>query len=54
VLQTGDPDEFIRLYTPLQQSEAERMALRRAGRATAKRYSWPSVLRSNLLPRLTL
>ena len=53
VLQTGDPDEFIRLYAPLQQSKTECMALRRAGRATAKRYSWPSVLRNNLLPRLS-
>ena len=52
VLQTGEPDEFIKLYAPLQRNEADRMALRKAGRDTAKRYSWPSVLHNNLLPRL--
>lgn len=54
VLQTGDPDEFVRLYTPLRQSEPGMSAMRRAGKATAKRYSWPSVIRANLIPRLAV
>lgn len=53
VLQTGDPDEFVKLYSPLHQNETNRMAMRRAGRDTAKHYSWPSVIQHNLLPRLS-
>lgn len=54
VLQTGDPDEFLKLYSPLRQNHNDCMALRDAGQATAKRYSWPAVIRTNLAPRLAV
>lgn len=54
VLQTGDPDEFLNLYTPLRQNAQDRDALTSAGRSTAAHYSWPSVIKHNLLPRLSV
>lgn len=54
VLQTGDPDEFLKLYSPLRANQSQCVALRSAGQATAKRYSWPAVLDSNLMPRLAV
>jgi glycosyltransferase involved in cell wall biosynthesis len=54
VLQTGDPEEFLKLYAPLHRSERDRTALRKAGRATAKHYSWPAVIKTNLVPRLSV
>ena len=54
VLQTGDPEEFLKLYSPLHTDDRVRRALCKAGRATAKLYSWPSVIRTNLVPRLAV
>lgn len=54
VLQTGDPDEFLQLYSPLRASDSNRSALTRAGQSTAAHYSWPSVIRHNLMPRLSV
>ena len=34
--------------------QAYEAALRRAGRATARHFAWPEVLRTNLVPRLAL
>jgi glycosyltransferase involved in cell wall biosynthesis len=54
VLQTNQPAEFIGLYRQLQADHAYETALRRAGRQTARHFSWPEVLRTNLVPRLEL
>jgi glycosyltransferase involved in cell wall biosynthesis len=54
VLQTNQPSEFIGLYRQLQADRAYEAALRRAGRTTARHFSWPEVLRTNLVPRLDL
>jgi glycosyltransferase involved in cell wall biosynthesis len=54
VLETGDPCEFISLYERLHRNPAERLALQRAGRATAKSYAWPEVVNRALLPRIEL
>jgi glycosyltransferase involved in cell wall biosynthesis len=54
VLQTNEPSEFIGLYRQLQADHAYEAALRRAGRATARHFAWPEVLRTNLVPRLAL
>jgi glycosyltransferase involved in cell wall biosynthesis len=54
VLETGEPDEFIGLYERLRRRPEDLRALRRAGRATARRYAWPDVVARVLLPRVEL
>jgi glycosyltransferase involved in cell wall biosynthesis len=54
VLQTDDPTEFLGLYRQLAADQHFEAALRRAGRATARHFSWPEVIRTNLVPRLDL
>ncbi|RMF21650.1 MAG: glycosyl transferase family 1, partial [Deltaproteobacteria bacterium] len=54
VLQTDDPYEFVGLYGHLQNDPTQVSAMRRAGRATARAFSWDRVVRYNLLPRLDL
>ncbi len=54
VLQTDDPYEFVGLYGHLQDDPTQVSAMRRAGRATARAFSWEQVVRHNLLPRLAL
>jgi glycosyltransferase involved in cell wall biosynthesis len=54
VLQTDDPSEFLGLYRQLAADQQFEASLRRAGRATAKHFSWPEVIRTNLVPRLDL
>lgn len=54
VLETEDPGEFVRLFERLRGHPAELRAMRRAGRATARRFAWPSVLERVLLPRVEL
>ncbi len=54
VLETGDPREFVGLFERLRARPDEARALRRAGRATARRYAWPEVVRRVLLPRVEL
>jgi glycosyltransferase involved in cell wall biosynthesis len=54
VLQTDDPTEFLGLYRQLAADQQFEASLRRAGRATAKHFSWPEVIRTNLVPRLDL
>jgi glycosyltransferase involved in cell wall biosynthesis len=52
VLETNDPQEFLRLYGPLRAHPAQERAIRRAGRATARQYRWSEILRRVLVPRL--
>ncbi len=54
VLQTSDPREFVDLLGDLRTDPQREQALRRAGRATARDYAWPTVIRRNLLPRVNL
>ncbi len=54
VLQTADPQEFIGLFGELRANPAREREMRRAGRATAKQYTWSRILQSILLPRLCL
>ena len=54
VLQTSDPSEFVKLYMPLRADPEYEAAMRRAGRATARQYAWPEVIRTALAPRLGL
>lgn len=53
VLETGDPREFLALFGRLRARPEEAWALRREGRATARRYAWPDVVDRVLLPRVT-
>ncbi|HEX7477207.1 MAG TPA: glycosyltransferase [Polyangiales bacterium] len=54
VLQTSDPSEFAGLYQLLYADLGYKSAMRRAGRATARQYAWPEVIRTMLAPRLGL
>jgi glycosyltransferase involved in cell wall biosynthesis len=54
VLETADPQEFIRLFRELRANPGHERALRRAGRVTAKQYVWPQIIQRILLPRLRL
>ncbi len=54
VLETEDPAEFLGLYSPLRVRPERARAMRRAGRATARRFAWPEVVDRVLLPRLGL
>lgn len=54
VLETADPQEFIRLFRELRANPGHERALRRAGRRTAKQYLWPRIIQRILLPRLHL
>jgi glycosyltransferase involved in cell wall biosynthesis len=54
VLETGDPREFMGLFARVRRDPGAARELRRAGRSTARRYAWPSVLEGALLPRVEL
>lgn len=54
VLQTSDPLEFVGLFRRLRNDPGEEASLRREGRATARAYAWPEVIRRQVLPRLDL
>jgi glycosyltransferase involved in cell wall biosynthesis len=52
MLQTVDPLEFVRQFRRLQADPEEERLLRRNGLATAERFTWPGIVRRNLLPLL--
>ncbi len=52
VLQSDDPHEFHGLYRRLQRDPKEVSAMRRAGRATARRYAWREVIERNWMPQI--
>ena len=54
VLQTAEPQEFVALFGELRANPAWERTIRRAGRATAKRYAWSHLIPQLLLPRLRL
>jgi hypothetical protein len=53
-LQTSDPAEFAALFLALRSDPRRERAVRRAGRVTARHYTWPKILRNHLFPRLAL
>ncbi len=54
VLETTDPLEFLGLFGELRENPALERAIRRAGRTTAKEYTWLQIIQRHLLPRLRL
>jgi glycosyltransferase involved in cell wall biosynthesis len=54
VLETTNPLEFVDLFGALRANPALERAIRRAGRTTAKQYTWLQVMQRHLLPRLRL
>ena len=54
VLETTDPREFVDLFGELRANPALERAIRRAGRTTAKQYTWLQIMQRHLLPRLRL
>jgi glycosyltransferase involved in cell wall biosynthesis len=54
VIETGDPQEFLRLFSQLRREPDRERAVRRAGVATARRYAWTHVLQRVMLPRFDL
>jgi glycosyltransferase involved in cell wall biosynthesis len=54
VLETGEPEEFLRMFARLRNAPERARAIRHAGRATAKRFSWSEIVERVLLPRLAL
>jgi glycosyltransferase involved in cell wall biosynthesis len=51
VLETGEPREFMGLFGGLRSQPDRAQSLRRAGRATARRYAWGEIVDRVLLPR---
>jgi glycosyltransferase involved in cell wall biosynthesis len=52
VLESNDPHEFLELFRTLRGEPGRERALRRAGRSTARRYTWPRVIDRVVLPRV--
>ena len=52
VLETGEPAEFLRLFSRLRSAPGKEKAMRRQGRQTARRFSWPEIVGNVLLPRV--
>jgi glycosyltransferase involved in cell wall biosynthesis len=52
VLQTSDPQEFVRLFRRLHLERTEERAMRNRGMTTARQYAWPEIVRRNLFPHL--
>ena len=52
VLETDDPREFISFFHSMRQEPTRTARMRRAGRATARRYAWPEVVDRVLMPRV--
>jgi glycosyltransferase involved in cell wall biosynthesis len=52
VLESNDPHEFLELFARLRSRPEHERSLRRAGRLTARQYTWPRVVDRVLLPRI--
>jgi len=52
VLERNDPAEFVELFGRLRAEPNRERALRRAGRRTAREYTWRRIIARTLLPRL--
>jgi glycosyltransferase involved in cell wall biosynthesis len=54
VLETGEPEEFLRMFARLRNAPERARAMRHAGRVTARLFSWNEIVERVLLPRLAL
>jgi D-inositol-3-phosphate glycosyltransferase len=54
VLETGEPEEFLRMFARLRNAPELARAMRQAGRVTARLFSWSEIVERVLLPRLAL
>lgn len=52
VLQSDEPEEFVRQYARVGSDPAEERALRRRAIAGARRFTWEEVVRRSLLPQV--
>ena len=52
VLETNDPQEFLRLFGAIHTQARWERTLRRTARSMARHYAWPQIIRHLLLPRL--
>jgi glycosyltransferase involved in cell wall biosynthesis len=52
VLETSRPEEFMEIFARLRAAPRAARAIRQAGRATARRFSWSEVVGRVLLPRV--
>jgi glycosyltransferase involved in cell wall biosynthesis len=52
VLETGNPREFLGMFRRLRTYPHEALAVRRAGRSTAKRFAWPEIVQRILVPKI--
>ncbi|HLF10461.1 MAG TPA: glycosyltransferase family 4 protein, partial [Gammaproteobacteria bacterium] len=54
VLETGEPQEFLGMFTRLCDAPEQARAMRHAGQLTARCFSWPEIVKRVLLPRVAL
>jgi glycosyltransferase involved in cell wall biosynthesis len=54
VLETGSPEEFLGMFARLHRTPERGRAMRHAGRATARRFSWNEIVSRVLMPRVAL
>ncbi len=54
VLETGKADEFLGMFASLRRAPKLGRAMRQAGQVTARRFSWPEIVRRVLLPRVAV
>jgi glycosyltransferase involved in cell wall biosynthesis len=54
VLQTGDPREFLGLFSWVRSEPERERGLRRAAAAAARRYAWPQIVQRVMLPQLAV
>ncbi len=52
VVHTANPEEFLSMFQYLRRHPEDETSLRKSGQATARQFSWPSVVRRALLPRV--
>jgi len=52
VLQTDQPEEFVRQFSRLRADPREAQSIRRRGIASAKQYEWGQVVQRNIMPHL--
>jgi len=53
VMESDDPQEFIRLYAALKSSPVRERALKNAARRTAQQFAWMKIVRRVLLPKFS-
>jgi glycosyltransferase involved in cell wall biosynthesis len=54
VLETGNPHELLGMFQQLRTHPQKALALRRAGRQTAKKFTWPEIVQRILVPQLEI